>query len=1327
MPIMSSSSASASSYYPPALPDQHSNIIVDDTMDNNSNQSNHNHSNFQIDTRDNRNGSRPFDYTSNNNHSLQYSQNYQSPSSSQQVQNSGPLTLPQSITTTAPKSIPSPMAYSPIAASSSLHRSQNSQTSLQNQSLFNASRSDSTSEYPTSFKSQPPGISASSSATSISSSPSMNSVFSAGAFPSPSITHSQSYSSGLTAHQQQQQQKSTMSPGASMNPYSSIPEEPTGSPAVRYPHHSHTKSNSHYRQPSLQLSHSNISPVSNPNAPASTSASEAALTRASYGSASSLMSFEGNSALSNNVANTGSLQSQQQAHQRNSPNKLHFNPHSSPCLQNITNTQGYSTLDPNSNSAYAPSPSTNLSSSHSRNHSSSLSPAGSKLPANNRSMQFTNLIDSSSVAPAPSTFSANASGSTSSKPLTVDTASKPAASKHLLSPLFTSQQQQQQQQFHSASLNREDTSPPKNIQTSSSPQILYHRSSRQNMSAQQSALMAATSQHRNSSNALDAPQASDMQFRNSTGSHNTVSSMPSSSSTNYYAPAVPPMLGDSSALPMPTNSTQLNQSTPPSLQHFTPVPVPPSFHRVCSKSDLVPVIHDQPKYRRALPEGGTLSPLAALTKQLSTTYHICNPEFNYQSSKNPRRILTKPSEGAHNNGYDNVDSDYILYVNDILGVDEKRRYLVLDILGHGTFGQVAKCQNMITKEILAVKVIKSKPAYLKQSMMEVSILDHLNNQVDKNDEHNLLRFKDRFMHKNHLCLVFELLSSNLYELIKRNQFRGLSTGLVRVFAQQLLDSLKVLKDAKIIHCDLKPENILLKSLNSPVIKVIDFGSACHELQTVYTYIQSRFYRSPEVLLGLPYTSSIDMWSLGCIVAELFLGLPIFPGTSEYNQISRIVDTLGIPPKWMIEMGKASFQFMELQTDEYGRKKYGLKSREKYSEEFQTKEEPSKQYFPSTNLDEIIMNYPLPRQRMSQQDIQKEMSNRESFLDFVKGLLNMNPFERWTPHQAAMHPFITEKKYTGPFVSNLAMKNYGERPSPNPNTNNTTMEPNATQQSHSTQQGSYVNSQQSQQASLLNKNDPQTQTYYGSTINTKTNANTTGGLSNSGYGVSQKNMGYQPSMQMSQPSVQSQSAAQSMQPKQQQPPAGHQQQFQQRAAAASSWTTRRPRATTIGNMDPIPPPIQRATALMNPTQPIRSQDSPAYFPPPELAGGAQHQQQRQLNNNNTSSYGSSGNAFGNAGNASSYQGGSMQQQNSLNVAKTRQQQQPMALSQHQQLAQSGLSHSMSTYGSLNSSLNNGALQQQMQMQQNIGTNPANQGNVKNLDQSSTYWNQQNSVN
>lgn len=82
---------------------------------------------------------------------------------------------------------------------------------------------------------------------------------------------------------------------------------------------------------------------------------------------------------------------------------------------------------------------------------------------------------------------------------------------------------------------------------------------------------------------------------------------------------------------------------------------------------------------------------------------------------------------------------------------------------------------------------------------------------------------------------------------------------------------------QLIHCDLKPENILLVQPQRSAIKVIDFGSSCFVDERMYTYVQSRFYRSPEVILGLPYGCEIDMWSFGCILAELYMGYPLFPG------------------------------------------------------------------------------------------------------------------------------------------------------------------------------------------------------------------------------------------------------------------------------------------------------------------------------------------------------------------------------------------------------------------------------------------------------------------
>ncbi|KAI0001321.1 kinase-like domain-containing protein [Russula compacta] len=442
------------------------------------------------------------------------------------------------------------------------------------------------------------------------------------------------------------------------------------------------------------------------------------------------------------------------------------------------------------------------------------------------------------------------------------------------------------------------------------------------------------------------------------------------------------------------------------------------LRRVRDQRDLRPQVQTRPASRRMDSSGTFLSPLRQLTTHITDTYRICNPQFKYESTHNPRRVLTKPSKPAHNEGYDNEDYDYILYVNDWLGTEEGHKYLILDVLGQGTFGQVVKCQDMKTHEIVAVKVVKNKPAYFNQSMMEVTILELLNNQCDPQDEHHILRLRDSFIHRNHLCLVFELLSSNLYELIKQNQFQGLSTQLVKVFTAQLLDALTVLKDARLIHCDLKPENILLKSLQSPQIKVIDFGSACHERQTVYTYIQSRFYRSPEVLLGLPYTAAIDMWSLGCIAVELFLGLPLFPGTSEYNQITRIVEMLGQPPGYMMEMGKQTNQFFDSFVDMYGRKKWRLKSLEQYSREHNTNEQPGKQYFKATTLPEIVNTAPMPQFKSGRHnaEMEKELNNRASFIDFCQGLLNLNPIERWSPQQARLHPFITGEKFTKPFPS-----------------------------------------------------------------------------------------------------------------------------------------------------------------------------------------------------------------------------------------------------------------------------------------------------------------------
>lgn len=167
---------------------------------------------------------------------------------------------------------------------------------------------------------------------------------------------------------------------------------------------------------------------------------------------------------------------------------------------------------------------------------------------------------------------------------------------------------------------------------------------------------------------------------------------------------------------------------------------------------------------------------------------------------------------------------------------------------------------------------------------------------DPEDTNNIIRIKDYCMFRKHLIISFELFSINLYEFIRNNNFEGVSLSLIRRFAIQILQALKYLREESLIHCDLKPENILLKSPDKSGIKVIDFGSSCFAHERIYTYIQSRFYRAPEIILGIPYTTAIDMWSFGCILTELFTGVPLFPGESEQEQLSLIMEVIGLPSK-----------------------------------------------------------------------------------------------------------------------------------------------------------------------------------------------------------------------------------------------------------------------------------------------------------------------------------------------------------------------------------------------------------------------------------------------
>jgi len=152
--------------------------------------------------------------------------------------------------------------------------------------------------------------------------------------------------------------------------------------------------------------------------------------------------------------------------------------------------------------------------------------------------------------------------------------------------------------------------------------------------------------------------------------------------------------------------------------------------------------------------------------------------------------------------------------------------------------QVVKAFDYKEQRMVAIKIIRNKKRFHTQALVEVKILMHIKTH-DRDDSANFVQTRGHFYFRSHLCIAFELLSINLYEFIKNNNFQGVSLPLIRRFAIQLLTSLRALRKQRIVHCDLKPENILLNDPGKSAIKMIDFGSSCFEETKVmhlrYTY------------------------------------------------------------------------------------------------------------------------------------------------------------------------------------------------------------------------------------------------------------------------------------------------------------------------------------------------------------------------------------------------------------------------------------------------------------------------------------------------------------
>ncbi len=222
-------------------------------------------------------------------------------------------------------------------------------------------------------------------------------------------------------------------------------------------------------------------------------------------------------------------------------------------------------------------------------------------------------------------------------------------------------------------------------------------------------------------------------------------------------------------------------------------------------------------------------------------------------------------------------------------------------------------------------------------------------------------------------------------------FKGFSLRLIRKFAIQILKTLDILKKKEIIHCDLKPENILLKEKGKSGIKISDFSSACYDQYQMYFYIQSRSYRAPEVLFGAKYTYPIDMWSLGCILAELYTGNTLFGGADEDDQVACIIEVIGMPPEKFLKVSDKRYNFVSSR----GFPRYCTI----------TQPDGEVAYTDGKNSEGVVRGRPGTRKLTAALN---DCPDR-SFVNLIRACLEWDPSKRITPSQALRHEFIAQEE------------------------------------------------------------------------------------------------------------------------------------------------------------------------------------------------------------------------------------------------------------------------------------------------------------------------------
>ncbi|KAI0854423.1 kinase-like protein [Daldinia vernicosa] len=360
--------------------------------------------------------------------------------------------------------------------------------------------------------------------------------------------------------------------------------------------------------------------------------------------------------------------------------------------------------------------------------------------------------------------------------------------------------------------------------------------------------------------------------------------------------------------------------------------------------------------------------------------------------KAPLAVI-QPNAGGILEG-DDKDGYYKIRIGEIMD----GRYQVQTTLGKGMFSGVARAVDITSKKLVAIKMMRNNDALRKGGFTEIAILQKLNDADPENRKH-IVKFERYFEHKGHLCLAFENLSLNLREVLRKfGNNIGINLGATRAYAHQIFVALAHLRKCSIIHADLKPDNILVNETRN-VLKICDLGTAIDRSDAatanneITPYLVSRFYRAPEIILGMPYDYAVDMWSIGCTLYELYTGKILFTGDSNNQMLKAIMEIRGKFSSKLYKRGQLSHMhfddfgnFISLETD----KALGKTTVRTLAVVKPTRDLRTRLLAASGGMNDV------------------ESRDLNHFIDLLERCLTLNPDKRITPSEALKHPFFAAK-------------------------------------------------------------------------------------------------------------------------------------------------------------------------------------------------------------------------------------------------------------------------------------------------------------------------------